>query len=134
MTRFDDDRLAGRHPEFARMSNRPGIGRDAMDVLANEFLRLGLDKTQPDVPSALRHGPKLLPLGRYLQRRLRVLVGREEKTPDEVIQKVQQELSAVRQAAFDNSESFSVALREARKGEAYKVKSRFEIFKQRKSI
>ena len=38
MTKPDDTRLNGRYPEFARMSNRPGIGADAMEVIADSVL------------------------------------------------------------------------------------------------
>lgn len=39
MTRADDLRLNGRHPEFARMSLRPGIGADAMHEVASTLLK-----------------------------------------------------------------------------------------------
>lgn len=88
MTDPKDDRLHGRHPEFARMSNRPGVGADAMDEIAHVFLSLGLENTQADVPSALRHGKRLFPLGRYLRRRLRARIGREVNAPSEVVNEI----------------------------------------------
>lgn len=81
MTSADDPRLKGRQPEFARMSLRPGIGKDAMVEVANALQRFNLDQSQPDVPSALRHGGRLLPLGRYLRRKLRAQLGKEESAP-----------------------------------------------------
>lgn len=71
MTSPDDARLNGRHPEFARMSLRPGIGYDALHDLASVILWLDLADWRTDVPSALRHGNRLMPLGRYLRRELR---------------------------------------------------------------
>lgn len=74
LTRKDDIRLGGRSPEFARMSLKPGIGALAVpsivDALttyhgASELVATG------DAPSVLRHGKKLLPLGRYLRRKVR---------------------------------------------------------------
>lgn len=74
MTAWDDVRLNGRHPEFARMSLRPGIGASAMsDVAAALFNQHGWDEITRtgDVPSVLRHGSRMFPLGRYLRRELR---------------------------------------------------------------
>lgn len=81
MTHRLDPRLEGREPEFARMSLKPGIGRDAMKPVADALRRYDLDATLPDVPTALRHGPQLRPLGRYLRRSLRSDIGREKDAP-----------------------------------------------------
>lgn len=73
------------HPEFSRMSLRPGIGAHAMkDVagaleehLTEEIFRLGKIYQ-------LRHGKKLMPLGRYLSSILRQELGYgREKTDEE---------------------------------------------------
>lgn len=64
--------------EFSRMSLRPGIGAWSMvDVARALGSDAGLDSvvSQGDVPYVLRHGKKLLPLGRYLRRRLRGELG-----------------------------------------------------------
>ena len=85
LTSRTDDRLNGRHPEFARMSNRPGLGADAMRLVADQlfngpgyehFVRTG------DVPHHLQIGRKSIPIGRYLRQRLRQEIG----MPDEAIQ------------------------------------------------
>lgn len=73
LTSKDDIRLNGRYPEFSRMSLRPGIGADAMHDAASTVLEFNLVESQGDVPSALRHGSRILPLGRYLRRHLRTL-------------------------------------------------------------
>lgn len=74
MTAVDDPRLNGRYPEFARMSLRPGIGATAVSPIVdsltsehgcNELAKVG------DVPSQLLHGSKLMPLGRYMRRKIR---------------------------------------------------------------
>lgn len=134
MTSGQDARLFGRYPEFSRKSLRPGIGGEAMHELASELMRLGLDRTQPDVPSALRHGARELPLGRYLTRRLRKLVGKDEKTPQAIKDQLQAELQPVRKAAFDASKSFASALVEARKGQSATFHARQKIYKGRKSL
>lgn len=96
MTAKDDERLQGRHPEYARMSLRPGIGQHAMHDLADVLLRYGVGT---DVPNALRHGPAQLPLGRYLQQQLRKMVGRDAKAPEEVIQALKAQLLPLQAAA-----------------------------------
>lgn len=83
MTRFDDPRLPpGHHPEFCRMSLKPGIGTSAMDDVADTVLQFNLHTMQGDVPSSLQHGKKLLPLGRYLRKQLRLRVGMDAKAPE----------------------------------------------------
>lgn len=81
MTHAQDTRLEGRAPEFARMSLKPGIGHGMMEQLAP----LGLDPSTGDVPSAVRHGPKILPLGRYLKNTLRQAHGLPKNTPRETL-------------------------------------------------
>lgn len=81
MTAPSDGRLSGRHPEFCRMSNRPGIGADAMlqvaEALASPDGLAELDESG-DVPYQLRLGKRTLPLGRYLRNVLRDQVGLPE--------------------------------------------------------
>lgn len=81
MTSGDDPRLNGRHPEFARMSRRPGIGVNAMWEVADTLMRFNLDTAQSDVPVTLRHGSRQFPLGRLLRQKLRTMVGKDEKAP-----------------------------------------------------
>lgn len=73
--------------EFSRMSLRPGIGAGAMDDVARSLSGdVGLDSVAAacDVPTVLRHGKRLLPLGRYLRRQLRGKLGFASKdTPPE---------------------------------------------------
>lgn len=107
-----DTRLDGRHPEFSRMSNRPGIGYGVVSRVKDELLRCGLDNLE-DVPTALRHGPYTMPLGRYLVRKLRRELDREEIAPDTVLAAQKEELRELREAAFDASKSFKSAILEA---------------------
>lgn len=92
MTKVDDPRLKGRHPEFARMSLRPGIGAWAMDEIAHSLMRYKLDEKLADVPESLRHGAKLMPLGRYLRRRLRERIGRDPGCPESVLEEMAKEM------------------------------------------
>lgn len=75
MTRFDDERLGNRHPEFARMSLRPGIGALRLPDIVRVLSTFNLADTQGDVPSSLRVGTRLMPLGRYLRGQLRQALG-----------------------------------------------------------
>lgn len=77
--------LGDRCPEFSRMSNRPGIGRPAMDKLldlmtssAGKHLLSG-----GDVPKRLMVGGRSYPLGRYLVNYLRSEYG----VKDEIVEK-----------------------------------------------
>lgn len=82
MTKKDDPRLEpGMHPEFARMSLRPGIGADFVPEIASTMLEFNLEKRPDDVPSSLAHGKRKLPLGRYLKKRLRQHIGRDVLAP-----------------------------------------------------
>jgi hypothetical protein len=80
MVRKDDDRLsAGMHPEFARMSTRPGIGAGAIEKLAQAIDVPGIIEGCDDVPMSIRLSGKIYPLGRYLRERLRDEIGFTEE-------------------------------------------------------
>lgn len=100
MTGKDDTRLFGRHPEFSRMSNRPGIGAGMMDEVASTMMTFNLDTAEADVPSALRHGQRLLPLGRYLRRRLRERLGRDPSAPADTLALMEEEVQRLREIQF----------------------------------
>lgn len=80
MTKKEDERLAGRCPEVARMSRRPGIGVPALAVLKGS---IDLHGGNPgiDVPTSIRVGGKTLPIGRTLRTRFRVLMGMAPEEP-----------------------------------------------------
>lgn len=74
MTNVTDERLGGKHPEFARMSLRPGgLGKGALsailDVVTSKVGACYVGKTG-DLPGRIRATGKLWPLGRYLRRKL----------------------------------------------------------------
>lgn len=75
-TKKSDPRLAGRHPEFARMSLRPGIGFGIVEQLSTSVYGLGKAELEAvgDVPSSIRVSGKNQPLGRYLKEKLRVSI------------------------------------------------------------
>lgn len=140
MTSKDDARLKGRHPEFARMSQ--GIGGNFMQHVAESLKQFNLEESSADVPSALRHGSRLLPLGRYLRRRLRKALGKDEKTPQEVLDQLFEEMSPLRdiaQAISDETgEKYGKTLKELVIKQAdqavLNMESRAKIFKSRRSL
>lgn len=136
MTSRNDPRLYGRHPEFARMSNRPGIAYHAMHEVASELMRYKLDETRPDVPSSLAFGNRNLPLGRYLQKSLRKLVGKDEKAPQQTLDEIESEMLTVRLAARQSKNNPSVReqLLLKNKGKVASIEARAKIHKQRKSL
>lgn len=69
MTKKDHRDLGGRPPEFALMSKKPGIGKDAVRNLAAAYrTEAGQAAMKRDgyVSRTVRIGPKVFPLGRYL--------------------------------------------------------------------
>lgn len=99
--------LGTRAPEFQRCSTRPGLGLWAMHDVADVLLRYDLDEKLEDVPPTLQHGERRYPLGRYLRGKLREMIGRPDATPESVLEALKSELSEVREAAFENSQSFA---------------------------
>jgi len=79
LTRSDDPRLSpGIHPEFARMSLRPGIGAPAIHGFAEAFSGKAGQQyiaATGDVPSMFKTGRNSLPLDRYVRDRLRTELG-----------------------------------------------------------
>lgn len=108
MTSATDFRLEGRHPEFVRMSRRPGIGVSAMHEVASELLRYDLVEAIGDVPEGLRHGAAVLPLGRFLKRKLRLLCGYEQNAPPEKVEEARAELQQLYSLARDRKAEGSI--------------------------
>lgn len=92
------------------MSLKPGIGALAMHNVASEILRLSSPLT--DVPTGLRHGSTIMPLGVYLRRQLRKMVGRDEKAPAEALQVVANQMQLLRAYAWQNDRSVSSVFEE----------------------
>lgn len=134
LTRHDDPRLLGRHPEFARMSLRPGIGADFMHEVASTFLSIPALDGLEDVPGVLQHGRRKLPLGRYLRRRLRILVGRAPDAPPSAIEAVKAEMLPVREAAFNASQDFKEAYVESNHQARLNQSARRKLFNKRKTL
>lgn len=78
-TDWRDNRLGNRHPEFARMSLRPGIGAPAVKTIADQLLSRHQDWSSGDVPRELSLGRRKIPLDRFMLQKLRVAVGFSEE-------------------------------------------------------
>lgn len=111
MTQRSDIRLGGRHPEFARMSTNQGIGVPAMHNVASAIMQWKLED-RGDVPTVLRHGSKMYPLGKTLRRKLRQFLGKNEQAPKEALQEAANKLSIVRAYAWQNDVSVASVIEE----------------------
>lgn len=136
MTSARDYRLNGRHPEFARMSLKPGIGTNAMFDVADVMMKYNWDEKHPDVPSTLMHGKKHLPLGRTLRTKLRRMVGKDEKAPPEVLAKLNEEMLRLQQASIDSKEARSLKkiVQDQRSNQNASLSARQQILKSRKTL
>lgn len=115
LTAKDDPRLLGRHPEFARMSNRPGIGADAMAIVGEALFNkhvVNQIEIDGDVPSSLSHGRRSLPLGRYLRQKLRDYVGQPDEYNGENIWRYSVEMSSLYQDAIKASPNKAISRQE----------------------
>lgn len=122
-----------------------GIGYGAMHDVADTFLTFNLEKREADVPSALRSGRStFMPLGKYLRRHLRMMVGRDEKIPDEVLAAYQAEVRDLYSRLYNSSkeergfktvkEAFREALMEKWSGSVASIVARSEIHKSREKL
>lgn len=121
-------------PEFARMSNRPGIGADAVRTIGRALVDTAQGWESGDVPSQLRIGGKLVPLGRYLLDKLRSEVGFTEEYKKEVRDSKTFERSIELQAMLENSKgagTFKAAFLENVEGQILQVEARAKIFRKR---
>lgn len=134
-------KLGGRHPEFARMSLRPGIGACAMedvaavllsDAVIEETIKAG------DVPSVLSHGKKKYPLGRYLKKVLRREIGFQEKTPPHVLKKLSEEMRQMLSEALalpeNKSKTLKKILTEKSQGAINSMERRFKIHSKERTL
>lgn len=113
------------------MSLRPGIGANAMHNAASAMMQWDLEKRDADVPHALSWSGRDLPLGRYLRRKLRTYVGRDEKAPSQSFAHAEAELSVMRAFAWDNQLSTKEAYNQINEPFARSLSAR-EILKGKK--
>lgn len=140
MTSKKDERLCGRYPEFARMSLRPGIGAGIIADVASALLTHNLETTQEDVPTSLRTGTRVQPLGRYLTRQLRSNVGKAPNAPLSTLQAQRDRLQDLRTLARETapkgtySETFKSLILQKNEGKYQRLKAKSKIYKKRDSL
>lgn len=106
MTRKDDPRLNGRHPEFARQSRMPGIGANYAHTIATSYGGPHCDIV--DVLPVVRIDGKLKPIGRFMAKKVRKALGRDEKAPQATLDKLNEEMLDVRLRARSDPQNPSV--------------------------
>lgn len=143
LNKVDDDRLLpGQLPEFARMSRAPGIGKDAMRIIAASLSSSGsVDHVDSgDVPATLRLGKRTIPLGRFLLKALREAVG---FTPEYIeslkargVYEQSVQLSALLQAAIANEEfaSTKTVYLESVRQKILQTEARARLFKKQEKL
>lgn len=120
-------------PEFQRMSLRPGLGYDVMHDVANVLNNLDMSD-QIDVPMVLQHGRSKMPLGRYLRGKLRLMTGREDKCPPEILEQEREKLRPLREDSFANSKNFKTEVLKSTHGKRLNLLARTKIRKTGKSL
>lgn len=105
-----------------------------MHDVANAILMHKLEEDLSDVPLALQHGSTKHPLGRYLRQKLRGMIGRDEKCPEEVLQMEREKLQPMRENAFFHSQSFQSAILDANKGKRATLLAKYKIRQSRKTL
>lgn len=134
MTSKDDPRLNGRYPEFARMSNRPGIGAHALDEL-EDFLYseqgAKLLMQTKDVPLFLMHGGKKLPLGRYLRGKLRERLQIPSPVSSQISKEQFEKMSQMFKDSQDPNKSLTSVYKAITKPKILSIENRYKIFNGR---
>lgn len=137
LTSRHDPRLNGRHPEFARMSLRPGIGALSIPAFseplstehgAAELARLG------DVPTSFREGGQSRPLGRYLRSKLRSELGIDAETVKDNVHETQQnEMLTLLQTSGDTT-SFIAAKEKIDLAKRLQIVAKHKIYSGKSKI
>lgn len=134
MTHKEDTRLNGRHPEFARQSLKPGLGKCAVPGIVPTAKSRLLAGTADDVPTAVRINGKISPLGRYLRRQIRKELGGDGNAPQSVIDQLEQKMLPMLAASRVHPENITLKkqLVAACRGEVASLKAKLEIHNSRK--
>lgn len=134
--------LGTREPESARMSLKPAIGSGVIPEIASTLLTHNLEKELVDVPSSIRIGSKIVPLGRTLTRKLRQQIGRSPNAPEALLEARRQELLPLQEKARQTAphrsaykETYKKEITDLKYGEALRLENNQKLFsKKRESI
>ena len=101
--------------------------------VASTLMQHGLEKTEIDVPTSLRHGKKIFPLGRYLTRNLREMVGKDAHIPQEAHDEIHKNMLPLQQAARSSKEepSLKAQILKANKGTRASLEARSKLQRKR---
>lgn len=140
LTSVQDCQLRDVHPEFARMSLKPGLGAEAMSVVSETlFSTAGVAEFQRtgDVPYQLKLGRQSIPLGRYLRRCLRDRVGMTDWWLQRLKDAFALERSEEVRVLLENAKAALTprqAYLESVKGKIASLESRSKIYASRRSL
>lgn len=124
-------------PEFARMSNRPGIGANAMQIIAKQLDSTYTDWRDGDVPRVLHIGKRSIPLGRYLLARLRKEVGFTPEYIKTIRDRQSYEQSVQMQVLQDSAapgSTFKASYLSDIEGKLNQVEARARLYKKRDTL
>lgn len=119
------------------MSLRPGIGALRLPDIVSVLSKFNLADTQGDVPSSLRCGSRLMPLGRYLRGQLREALG--VVPPSQRKGLIDEQLQQMLLLRFDkeflaSGKSYKEALVSADDQSVLNASTRRSIFKKEKPL
>jgi len=121
------------------MSLKPGIGAGFMPEVASALLSHNLEQL-PDVPTSLRTGARVQPLGRYLTRTLRGQIGMNPNAPQATLEKRKAEMLPVQEMARQIAPkglylpTLKTLLVEANEGKYQQQLARSRIYKKRDQL
>lgn len=104
--------LDGREPEYGQPSLKPGLGYSAMWEVADQIMKLDLVDAEGDVPSALRFGSRIMPIGRYLRQALRQMIGHDKKAPQCTLDEMAKEVRDLFERVETSAPSLSFAMKQ----------------------
>lgn len=139
MTDKNDVRLAGRYPEFARMSRMPALGSAAMAVMAKQLSENWHWLEESGPPVMLAVGNQKIQLGRTMIKKLIEAMG----FTDEYVQQIKDQKSLTRSVELlplllssvdDASSSLKKEVVKANLQKIMNLEGRTKIYEQRKKL